>query len=147
MSHCNSHQNSNWNFKRGNRLEYSSGRENVQERVRKLEKKLQFGGWEETFSKPNEVQTAPGQSLRETCGHVGYRRHFKLVVKEYTGGSQSVARATLRVPEILSGKPPGQDYFPIDAKTLFTSLDAILYFGGFLWRLQDARLMSSLSSE
>lgn len=119
----------------------------MQERVRKLEKELQVGGWEETFSKPNGVRTAPGQSLRETCGHVGYRRHFKLVVKEYTGGSQSVARATLRVPEILSGKPPGQDYFPIDAKTLFTSLDAILYFKSFLWRLQDARLMSSLSSE
>lgn len=59
-----------------------------------------------------------------------YRRHFKLVVKEYISGSQSVARATLRVPKILSGKPQVRTIFLLMPKH-YLSVSMLFSLSGF----------------
>lgn len=98
----------------------------MQEWVRKCEKISWVGGGEDTFSKQNSTESETdlwARGLQKTFQMSGERIHWRL---------SKCGPWALGALEILSGKPPGQSYFPVNAKTLFPSLRASVIQGPHL---------------
>lgn len=71
----NANQNSSWHLKHGirHRLQNSSGRENVQKKVKHIEKEHHGGGGRRgRFQKTKQGEDGREQKLGQTCGQDGH---------------------------------------------------------------------------